>query len=67
MFCAVFLSVAVAATHRGRLRTLGREIGWPGLLMSTCFATASTCFIMALIKLSSLTLLLIFMKIHKTK
>jgi drug/metabolite transporter (DMT)-like permease len=48
IFCAAFL-VAVTALREGR-RTpdvfLG--MGWPGLAMAACFATASTCFIMAL-------------------
>ena len=48
IFCAAFL-VAVTALREGR-RTPGVFLGMglPGLAMATCFAIASTCFIMAL-------------------
>ncbi|HTG10240.1 MAG TPA: DMT family transporter [Candidatus Eisenbacteria bacterium] len=48
LFCAAFL-VAVTALREGR-RTPGVFLGMglPGLAMAVCFATASTCFIMAL-------------------
>jgi len=48
IFCAAFL-VAVTALREGR-RTPGVFLGMglPGLVMAACFATASTCFIMAL-------------------
>src|SRR6266508_211222 len=52
VFCAGFLGSAVAIAHRARMAQLVREIGWPGLLMAACFATASTCFIMALSRTS---------------
>jgi drug/metabolite transporter (DMT)-like permease len=52
VFCATFLSAAVAITQRGRLARVVRETGWPGVLMAACFATASTCFIMALARTS---------------
>ena len=52
VFCAAFLSAAVAITQRGRLAGVVRDTGWPGALMAACFATASTCFIMALARTS---------------
>jgi drug/metabolite transporter (DMT)-like permease len=59
VFCAVFLSVAVAIMQRGRLTRIIRETGWPGLLMAACFATASTAFIMALSRTSVANTLII--------
>ena len=59
VFCAAFLSVAVAVTQRGRLTQIVREAGWPGLLMAACFATASTAFIMALSRTSVANTLII--------
>ena len=52
VFCAAFLFSAVAIARRGRLAAVVRETGWPGVLMASCFATASTCFIMALARTS---------------
>ena len=52
MFCAAFLSVAVAIARRGRLGQVVRDTGWPGVLMAACFTTASTCFIMSLSRTS---------------
>src|SRR5436309_12112673 len=52
VFCAGFLSCTVAIGQRGRVGRLVRDTGWPGLLMAACFATASTCFIMALARTS---------------
>jgi drug/metabolite transporter (DMT)-like permease len=59
VFCAVFLSGAVILTQRGRLSGIVREAGWPGLGMATCFATASTAFIMALSRTSVANTLII--------
>jgi len=59
VFCAVFLSVAVAIMQRGQLTRIIRETGWPGLLMAACFATASTAFIMALSRTSVANTLII--------
>ncbi len=59
VFCAAFLSVAVAVMQRGRLALVAREAGWPGLLMAACFATASTAFIMALSRTSVANTLII--------
>jgi len=52
VFCAAFLFSAVVIARRGRLAVVVREIGWPGVLMASCFATASLCFIMALARTS---------------
>jgi len=52
VFGAAFLSAAVAIVERGRLAAVVRQTGWPGVLMAACFATASTCFIMALARTS---------------
>lgn len=52
VFCAAFLFATVAVARRGRLAAVVRESGWPGVLMAACFATASTCFIMALARTS---------------
>lgn len=59
VFCAVFLSGAVALRQRGRLGHIVREAGWAGLLMAACFATASTAFIMALSRTSVANTLII--------
>ena len=59
VFCAAFLLLAVVLTQRGRLTLIVREAGWPGLLMATCFATASTAFIMALSRTSVANTLII--------
>jgi drug/metabolite transporter (DMT)-like permease len=58
-FCAGFLLVAIALTHRGRFLRLARETSWPGLFMAVCFATASTCFIMSLARTSVANTLII--------
>ena len=52
VFCAAFLAAAVIIAQRGRLADVIRDTGWPGVLMAACFATASTCFIMALSRTS---------------
>jgi drug/metabolite transporter (DMT)-like permease len=59
LFCAAFL-VVVTALREGR-GTPGvfRDMGWPGLAMATCFAIASTCFIMALHRTSVANVLII--------
>jgi drug/metabolite transporter (DMT)-like permease len=48
VFCTTFLCAAVAIAQRGRLVDVVRETGWPGVAMATCFAVASTTFIMSL-------------------
>lgn len=59
IFCAAFL-VAVTALREGR-RTPGVFLGMglPGVAMAVCFATASTCFIMALHRTSVANVLII--------
>jgi len=52
VFCAAFLFAAITIAQRGRLAGVVRQTGWPGVLMAACFATASTCFIMALARTS---------------
>ena len=59
VFCAAFLAGAVIVTQRGRLAGVVREAGWPGLAMATCFAIASTAFIMALSRTSVANTLII--------
>jgi drug/metabolite transporter (DMT)-like permease len=59
VFCAAFLLSAVAISRRGRLAAVVRETGWPGVLMASCFAAASTCFIMALARTSVANVLVI--------
>lgn len=46
--CASFLLVFLAVRERGKVWPLFRAAGWPGVLVAACFATSSTCFIMAL-------------------
>ena len=55
----MFLFAAVAISRRGRLSAVAREAGWPAVLMAACFATASTCFIMALARTSVANVLVI--------
>jgi drug/metabolite transporter (DMT)-like permease len=48
IFCAAFLVAVTALRERARTPDVFLGMGWPGLAMAACFATASTCFIMAL-------------------
>jgi len=63
IFCAAFLLVVTGAQARGApsARAGGRAgtLGWPGLAMAVCFATASTCFINALARTSVANTLII--------
>lgn len=52
VFCAAFLSGAAVIARRGQLGRIVRDTGWPGVLIATCFATASICFILALARTS---------------
>ena len=52
VFSAAFLIVAVAIVRRQGMIAQWREIGWPGLGIAACMATASTCFILALSRTS---------------
>src|SRR5262245_26426617 len=47
-FACVALLIYVAIRHRGRLITAFRDLGWGGVVVGCCFATASGCFIFAL-------------------
>ena len=51
-FSAVFLIAAVTIARRQGVIAQWREIGWPGLGIAACMATASTCFILALSRTS---------------
>jgi drug/metabolite transporter (DMT)-like permease len=59
MFCALFLLGVMTIADRGRVRELFRRMGWAGLALAVCFATASTCFIMALDRTSVANTLII--------
>ena len=48
IFCAAFLVAVTALRERARTADVFLGMGWPGLAMAAGFATASTCFIMAL-------------------
>ena len=52
IFAAAFLLGVTVFQERGagwaRLHRTGWGMGWPGVAMAVCFATASTCFINAL-------------------
>ncbi|HEX5532036.1 MAG TPA: DMT family transporter [Methylomirabilota bacterium] len=48
LFCAAFLVAVTALRERRRAPDAFLGMGRPGLAMAVCFATASTCFIMAL-------------------
>ena len=48
VFAFVFLLAYAWFTNRGRLVATFRELGWPGVALGLCFATASTAFIIGL-------------------
>ena len=48
VFGALALIVFILLRDRGRTLALFREMGWPGVAVAACFATASTCFVYAL-------------------
>jgi drug/metabolite transporter (DMT)-like permease len=48
IFAAAFLLGVTVVQERGAAWTRIRGMGWPGVAMALCFATASTCFINAL-------------------
>jgi drug/metabolite transporter (DMT)-like permease len=48
IFAALFLLGVTVVQEGGAAWTRIRELGWPGVAMALCFATASTCFINAL-------------------
>lgn len=47
-FAATALFAFILWRDRERGLALFREMGWPGLAVASCFATASTCFVYAL-------------------
>ncbi len=47
-FACLFLLGYAWLMNRGRLIATFRELGWPGVALGLCFATASSCFIIAL-------------------
>jgi drug/metabolite transporter (DMT)-like permease len=48
LFAATFLALVVGVVRREGLLAQWRAIGWPGLGVALCLATASTCFILSL-------------------
>lgn len=48
LFAFVFLLAYAWFKNRGRLVATFRELGWPGVMLGLCFATASTAFIVGL-------------------
>lgn len=48
LFACVFLLAYAWYRNRGRLVATFRELGWPGVVLGLCFATASTAFIVGL-------------------
>jgi drug/metabolite transporter (DMT)-like permease len=48
VFAFAFLLAYAWFTNRGRLAATFRELGWPGVVLGLCFATASTAFIIGL-------------------
>jgi drug/metabolite transporter (DMT)-like permease len=47
-FAFIALMIYVATRHRGRIVKAFRDLGWGGVIVGCCFATASSCFIFAL-------------------
>ena len=52
VFSAAFLIAAVAVVRRQGVIAQWRAIGWPGLGIAACMATASTCFVLSLSRTS---------------
>ncbi|HVR66698.1 MAG TPA: DMT family transporter [Verrucomicrobiae bacterium] len=47
-FACLALLIYVAIRHRGKVIKAFRDLGWAGIIVACCFATASSCFIFAL-------------------
>jgi drug/metabolite transporter (DMT)-like permease len=47
-FACIALLIYVAIRHRGQVIKAFRDLGWAGVIVGCCFATASSCFIFAL-------------------
>src|SRR3990172_9907095 len=58
-FCALFLLAVVTLRERASVGPVFRRVGLAGVAMALCFATASTCFIMALGRTSVANVLII--------
>ena len=52
VFSGAFLVTVVALVERRGVVAQWRAIGWPGLAIAACMATASTCFILSLSRTS---------------
>jgi drug/metabolite transporter (DMT)-like permease len=48
LFACAFLLVYVAVRSKGQVIGTFRQLGWPGVIVGTCFAIGSTCFLNAL-------------------
>jgi drug/metabolite transporter (DMT)-like permease len=59
VFSAAFLIATIAIVRRQGVIAQWREIGWPGLGIAACMATASTCFILALSRTSVANVLIL--------
>ena len=59
LFCALFLFAVVTLHERASVGPVFRRVGLAGVAMALCFATASTCFIMALGRTSVANVLII--------
>jgi drug/metabolite transporter (DMT)-like permease len=57
--CALFLALFLLVRERGRIWPLFRAAGWAGVVAGACFATASTCFVLALAMTSVANILLV--------
>src|SRR5262245_66659761 len=44
-FAFLALLIYVAVRHRGKVIKAFRDLGWAGIIVGCCFATASSCFI----------------------
>lgn len=47
-FACAALLIYVAIRHHGQIVKAFRDLGWGGIVVACCFATASSCFILAL-------------------
>jgi drug/metabolite transporter (DMT)-like permease len=47
-FACLALLAYIAVRNRGKIVQAFRGLGWPGVIVGCCFATASSCFIFAL-------------------
>jgi drug/metabolite transporter (DMT)-like permease len=59
LFSAAFLLLVVGLVRRQGVVAQWRAVGWPGLVVAGCMATASTCFILALARTSVANVLIL--------